>query len=162
MIAKRGADATEALLRSWMDNDPQIINSDGELLARHRRGRLRRRPGQPLLPRPGARGGPELPRRACLARPGRRRRPRQRVGRRAWSRGSDAVPTAVALMEYLTSPPAQEEIVAGSEFAANPAVAAARAHRELGGREDRPDRRSSEAGPLLDQAVAMMLEVGWN
>ncbi|MDP1804881.1 MAG: ABC transporter substrate-binding protein, partial [Acidimicrobiales bacterium] len=33
LIAKRGEDATRALLESWMDNDPTIINSDGELLA---------------------------------------------------------------------------------------------------------------------------------
>ena len=33
MIAKRGRAATEALLRSWMANDPKILNSDGELLA---------------------------------------------------------------------------------------------------------------------------------
>ena len=33
MIAKRGRDATEKLLRSWMANDPELLNSDGELLA---------------------------------------------------------------------------------------------------------------------------------
>ena len=52
MIAKRGREATATLLRSWMANQPRIINSDGELLAGDRQGRLRRRPGQPLLPRP--------------------------------------------------------------------------------------------------------------
>ena len=33
MIAKRGPDATKALLESWMDNDPMILNSDSEVLA---------------------------------------------------------------------------------------------------------------------------------
>ena len=33
MIAKRGREATEKLLRSWMANDPELLNSDGELLA---------------------------------------------------------------------------------------------------------------------------------
>ena len=33
MIAKRGPEATEELLRSWMANDPEIVGSDGELLA---------------------------------------------------------------------------------------------------------------------------------
>ena len=45
---------------------------------------------------------------------------------------SKNVPTAVALMEWLTSPPAQQEIIAGSEFAANRAAPAVRAHREPG------------------------------
>ena len=44
-------------------------------------------------------------------------------------------------MEFLTAREAQEAIVANSEFAANPDVAAGRAHPRLGGRQDRPDRR---------------------
>ena len=38
MIAKRGEDATRELLQSWMDNDPEIINSDGELLGAMKNG----------------------------------------------------------------------------------------------------------------------------
>ena len=56
-------------------------------------------------------------------------------------KGSEHRADAVALMEYLTAPPAQEEIVANGEFAANPDVAAARAHPRLGRRQARPDRR---------------------
>ena len=37
MIAKRGEDATRALLESWMSNDPQLLNSDSEVLVPHRR-----------------------------------------------------------------------------------------------------------------------------
>ena len=32
-LAKSGPEPTEALLQSWIDNDPKIYNSDGELLA---------------------------------------------------------------------------------------------------------------------------------
>ncbi|MDQ3987838.1 MAG: extracellular solute-binding protein, partial [Actinomycetota bacterium] len=76
-------------------------------------------------------------------------------------RGSDAVPTAVALMEWLTSPPAQERIVAGSEFAANPEVAPPAHIRNWADVKIDPIA-VEQAGPLLDEAVALMLEVGWN
>ena len=59
-------------------------------------------------------------------------------------------------MEYLTSPPAQEEIVANSELAANPDVAAAGAHPRLGRRQARPDRRRARrrAAARRDRADA--------
>ena len=74
---------------------------------------------------------------------------------------SKNVPTAVALMEWLTSPPAQQEIIAGSEFAANPAVPPPGWLPSWADvKEDPID--GERAGPLLADAVALMLEVGWN
>jgi ABC-type Fe3+ transport system substrate-binding protein len=64
-------------------------------------------------------------------------------------------------MEYLTSPPAQEQIVAGSEFAANPDVPPAEHIRDWADVKVDPIA-VDEAGPLLDDAIALMLEVGWN
>ncbi|MGH4000895.1 MAG: extracellular solute-binding protein, partial [Pseudonocardiaceae bacterium] len=121
MIAKRGPEATEELLRSWMANDPEILGSDGELLAvmaagdcdlglsnHYYLGRaLRENPDFPVAP-----AWPDQDGAGAHA----------NVSGVGVVRGSDAVPTAVALMEWLTSPPAQEQIVSRSEFAANPEV----------------------------------------
>jgi iron(III) transport system substrate-binding protein len=160
MIAKRGRDATATLLRSWMANQPRIINSDGELLlvinkgdcdvglANHYYlGRILKDdfdfPVAPAWPdQQGAGAHANVSGVGVVA-------------------SSKNVPTAVALMEWLTSPPAQEQIIAGSEFAANPAVPPP-AHLASWAdvKEDPID--GEHAGPLLADAVALMLEVGWN
>jgi iron(III) transport system substrate-binding protein len=159
MIVKRGPDATERLLRSWMANEPQIINSDGEMLAmiagggcdvglanHYYLGRaLEENPGFPVAPawpdQQGAGAHANVSGVGVVA-------------------GSDAVPTAVALMEWLTSPPAQEQIISGSEFAANPAVAPA-AHISGWANVKIDPIDGQQAGPALQQAVEMMLRVGW-
>ncbi len=64
-------------------------------------------------------------------------------------------------MEYLTSPPAQEQIVERSEFAANPTVPPPEHIRDWADVKIDPID-VEEAGPLLDDAIALMLEVGWN
>jgi iron(III) transport system substrate-binding protein len=74
---------------------------------------------------------------------------------------SDSRAEAIALIEYLTSPPAQEEIIEGSEFAANPAVPPPEHIKHWADVKIDPIA-VEEAGPLLDEAVALMLEVGWN
>lgn len=160
MIVKRGAPATEALLRSWMANEPTILGSDGELLAvmaagdcdvglanHYYLGRaLAENPGFPVAPawpdQDGAGAHANVSGAGVVA-------------------SSDAVPTAVALLEWLTSPPAQEQIVSRSEFAANPAVPPSPHIRDWAGVRIDPIA-VEEAGPLLDDAVAMMLEVGWS
>jgi iron(III) transport system substrate-binding protein len=160
LLVKRGPEATEALLRSWMDNDPEIISSDGELLAimadggcdlgltnHYYLGRaLADDPDFPVAPawpdQDGAGAHANL----------------SGIGLVTWS---DHEEDAVKLMEYLTSVPAQREIVSGSEFAANPKVAPADHIRDWAGIETDPIA-VNEAGPLLDDAVALMLEVGWN
>jgi len=160
MIAKRGPDATEELLRSWMANDPTILGSDGELLAvmaagdcdvglsnHYYLGRsLKDNPDFPVAP-----AWPDQDGAGAHA----------NVSGVGVVRGSDAVDTAVALMEWLTSPPAQEQIVAESEFAANPDVLPPAHIRDWADVKIDPIA-AEEVGPLLDEAVALMLEVGWN
>lgn len=160
MIAKRGAPATEELLRSWMANEPEVLGSDGEMLAvmaagdcdvglsnHYYLGRaLSENPDFPVAPawpdQDGAGAHANVSGVGVVA-------------------GSDAVPTAVALMEWLTSPRAQEQIIARSEFAANPDVPPA-PHIEDWAEVRIDPIAVEEVGPLLDDAVAMMLEVGWN
>lgn len=160
MIAKRGPDETEALLRSWMDNDPQIINSDGELLAVMGAGgcdvglvngyylarALAEDPGFPVAP-----AWPDQDGAGAHA----------NVSGIGLVRWSDREADAVALMEYLTSPAAQADIVAQGEFPANPEVPPA--EHIAAWADVRIDPIAvEEAGPLLDEAVALMLDVGWN
>ena len=160
MIAKRGREATATLLRSWMANQPQIINSDGELLLvidkgdcdvglpnHYYLGRILKDdsdfPVAPAWPDQNAAGA------------------HANVSGVGVVASSKNVPTAVALMEWLTSPPAQQQIIAGSEFAANPAVPPpAHIASWANVKEDPID--GERAGPLLADAVALMLEVGWN
>lgn len=159
MIAKQGRDETEAMLRSWMANQPKIINSDGEMLAviagggcdvglanHYYLGRsLEQNPAFPVAPAWPDQNGAGA---------------HANVSGVGVVASSDAVPTAVALMEWLTSPPAQREIIAGSEFAANPQVPPA-AHIS-GWAEVKQDPIDAEkAGPLLPEAAALMLSVGW-
>lgn len=159
MIAKRGPAKTEALLRSWMANDPQILGSDGEMLAvmaaggcdvglanHYYLGRtLAENPAFPVAPawpdQNGAGAHANLSGVGVVA-------------------GSDAVPTAVALMEWLTSPSAQAQIVARSEFAANPAVPPP-AHIADWSTVKVDPIDAERVGPLIDDAVIMMLAVGW-
>jgi iron(III) transport system substrate-binding protein len=160
MIAKRGRDATEALLRSWMDNEPTILNSDGELLAvmaagdcdlglsnHYYLGRaLAEDPDFPVAP-----AWPDQDGAGAHANV-------SGVGVVKWS---DSTVEAVRLMEYLTSPPAQEQIVERGECAANPDVLPPAHIRDWA--EVKIDPIDVErAGPLIADAVALMLEVGWN
>lgn len=160
MIVKRGPDATEELLRSWMANDPTILGSDGEMLAvmaagdcdvglsnHYYLGRsLKDNPDFPVAP-----AWPDQDGAGAHA----------NISGVGVVHGSDAVDTAVALMEWLTSPPAQEQIVAESEFAANPDVLPPEHIRDWADVKIDPIA-ADEVGPLLDEAVALMLEVGWN
>lgn len=160
MIAKRGMEQTEALLRSWMANDPQILNSDGELLAvmaagdcdlgltnHYYLGRaLAKNPDFPVAPVWPSQDG--VGAHANVS----------GVGLVRWS---DVDEDAIALMEYLTGPEAQAQIVSRSEFAANTDVPPSE-HIEHWADVRMDPIAVEEAGPLLDEAVALMLEVGWN
>lgn len=160
MIAKRGMDSTEALLRSWMDNDPRIINSDGELLAIMASGGCdlgltnHYYLGRALADNPDFPVAPAWP-------------DQDGAGAHANVSGvgvvasSDATEDAVALIEFLTAPPAQVQMIERSEFAANPVVAPADHISHWA--DVRTDPIDVEAaGPLLDAALRLMLEVGWN
>ncbi|MDQ4104324.1 MAG: extracellular solute-binding protein, partial [Actinomycetota bacterium] len=160
MIVKRGREATTQLLRTWMANDPKILGSDGQVLAviaagdcdvglsnHYYLGRaLKDNPNFPVAPAWPDQNGTGA---------------HANVSGVGVVRGSDAVPTAVALMEWLTSPPAQEEIVSLSEFAANPHVPPPAYVRDWANVKTDPID-VEKAGPLLDEAVALMLETGWN
>jgi iron(III) transport system substrate-binding protein len=160
LIAKDGRAATEELLRSWMDNDPEVLSSDGEMLAVMAEGgcdlglanhyylgrAIAEDPTFPVAP-----AWPDQDGRGAHA----------NVSGIGAVTGTDRPDEALALMEYLTSPPAQEQIVAQSEFAAHPDVAPPDHIADWA--DVRLDPIAvEEAGPLLQEAIALMLEVGWN
>lgn len=160
MIAKRGRDATEALLRSWFDNDPQVINSDGEMLAIMAAGDCdvglanHYYLGRTLLDEPDFPVAPAWP-------------DQDGAGAHANVSGigvvafSDQTEDAKRLIEYLTSAEAQASFTVGSEFAANPDVDPEPHIAEWGDVVTDPID-VDDAGPLLEEAIALMLEVGWN
>lgn len=160
MIAKRGEDATRDLLQSWMDNDPEIINSDGELLGAMEAGEcdlglvnhyylaraIKEDPDFPVAPawpdQDGAGAHTNVSGVGVVA-------------------SSDMTDEATQLVEYLTSVPAQELVVANGEFAANPEVPPADFISDWADVKLDPID-VEKAGPLLEDAVALMLSVGWN
>jgi hypothetical protein len=73
---------------------------------------------------------------------------------------SDQPEEATQHNEYLTSPHAQEQFTAGSEFAANPVVPPP-AHIADWADVTIDPIAVDEAGPLLDEAAQLMLDVGW-
>lgn len=160
MIAKRGRPATEALLRTWMANDPEILNSDGELLAviasgacdvglanNYYLGRaLDENEDFPVAP-----AWPDQDGAGAHA----------NVSGAGVVRWSDHRRDAIALLEYLTSPKAQATFTTGSEFAANPAVPPQPHIADWADVKTDPID-VERAGPLIGDATALMLEVGWN
>jgi iron(III) transport system substrate-binding protein len=160
MLAKRGREATEALLRAWMANEPTIVTSDSELLAAIAAGEcdvgltnhyylaraLAEDPDFPAAPawpdQDGAGAHANL----------------SGVGVVTWSDHSD---DAIALIEYLTSVEAQAGFTAGGEFAANPEVAPPAQIADWADVVTDPIA-VDEAGPLLEDASQLMLDVGWN
>jgi len=160
MIAKRGAEATEALLRSWMENDPDVIGSDGELLAAMADGScdvgltnhyylgriLADDPEFPVAP-----AWPDQDGAGAHA----------NVSGIGITASSDRVADARRLVEFLTGAAAQASFTDGSEFPANPEADPPAHLRDWA--DVRLDPIDVEAaGPLLDEAVQLMLEVGWN
>jgi iron(III) transport system substrate-binding protein len=156
-IAKRGRDATEELLRSWMDNDPDIINSDGELLAAIAEGDCdlgltnHYYLGRALLEDPDFPVAPAFPAAGSHA----------NLSGAGVVASTDREAEAVALLEFLTSVDGQQHFAIGSEFPANPEVAP-EPHIADWATAPRDPIAVNEAGPLLDDAVELMLEVGWN
>jgi iron(III) transport system substrate-binding protein len=159
MIAKRGADETTRILESWMANRPRILGSDVDVLEAIAAGRcdvgltnhyylarmLAEDPDFPVAPawpdQDGAGAHTNL----------------SGVG---LVKGSEHREAATELMEHLTSPEAQKEVVANGELAANEDVAPAEHIREWANvRKDPID--VARAGRLLPDAVALMQRVGW-
>jgi iron(III) transport system substrate-binding protein len=160
MLAKRGPDATRTLLQSWMANDPKILNSDGELLAVIAAGDCdvglvnHYYLGRALLKDPSFPVAPAWPDQDGAG-------AHANVSGVGVVRYSDQRENAIKLIEFLTSPAAQQEFVAGSEFAANPVVAPD-AHITSWADVKIDPIAVNDVGPLLDDAVALMLDVGWN
>lgn len=158
-IAKHGIDATRALLQSWMDNDPEIINSDGEILGAMDAGEcdlalvnhyyLARRiaddPDFPVAP-----AWPDQDGDGAHA----------NVSGVGVVANSDMVEEATMLIEFLTDEWAQAEIASRGEFPANPSVPPADHIADWGDVVIDPID-VERAGPLLAEAIELMLEVGW-
>jgi iron(III) transport system substrate-binding protein len=158
-IAKKGPEATERMLRSWMANEPQILGSDVDVLEAIGAGRcdvgltnhyylgriLKDDPDFPVAPawpdQDGAGAHTNL----------------SGVG---LVRGTEHRADAVALMEHLTGVEAQEEIVANSELPANPEVQPPEHIRDWADVKRDPID-VERAGRLLPDAIAMMQAVGW-
>lgn len=159
MLAKRGPEATERMLRSWMANEPRILGSDVDVLEAIAAGRcdlgltnhyylariLADDPDFPVAPawpeQDGAGAHTNL----------------SGVG---LVKGSQHRADALALMEHLTAPAAQREIVANGELAANPRVAPAPQIRDWADVKRDPID-VARAGRLLPDAVELMQRVGW-
>jgi len=158
-IAKRGAADTEKLLRAWMANEPRILGSDVDVLEAIAAGRcdagltnhyylgriLKDDPDFPVAPawpdQDGAGAHTNL----------------SGVG---LVKGSEHRADAVSLMEHLTAPAAQEEIVANSELAANASVPPPEHIRDWADVKRDPID-VERAGALLPDAIALMQKVGW-
>lgn len=160
MIAKRGRDATEALLRSWMENDPDVINSDGELLAAMGGGECdlgltnHYYLGRILADDPDFPVAPAWPDQDGAG-------AHTNVSGIGITASSDQPEDAARLIEFLTSREAQATFTQGSEFPAHP-EADPPAHIADWDDVVLDPIDVEEAGPLLDDAVELMLEVGWN
>jgi iron(III) transport system substrate-binding protein len=159
LLAKRGEDATRTLLESWMANEPDIVTSDTDLLAAIEAGdcdlgltnhyylgrALEEDPSFPVEPawpdQDGAGAHANISGVGMIA-------------------STDQPDEAIELMEYLTGVEAQRLITIGSELAANPEVPPADHIREWGDVKQDPIA-VNEAGPLLDDAAQLMLDVGW-
>lgn len=159
MLTKRGDGATERMLRSWMANAPRILGSDVDVLDAIAAGRcdvgltnhyylariLADKPDFPVAPAWADQDGAGV--HANLSGIG-------------LVKGSAHRADAVALMEWLTGPDAQEAIVANGELSSNPKVqppAHIRAWAEV--KIDPIDVQG--AGARLSDAVALMQRVGW-
>jgi iron(III) transport system substrate-binding protein len=160
MIAKRGLEETRALLESWMANDPDIISSDGELLAAIAAGDCdlgitnHYYLGRALLDDPDFPVAPAWPDQDGAG-------AHANVSGAGVVQGTDMPEEALALLEFLTSEAAEAHVTAGSEFAANPAVPPA-PHIATWGNVKTDPIAVEDAGPLLDDAVQLMLAVGWS
>ncbi len=160
MLAKRGPEATEALLQSWMDNDAQIIPSDGEMLALIADGQcdvglsnhyylgriLADDPDFPVAPVWADQDG---------------RGTHVNFSGVGIVKEADNVDAARELLEYLASAEAQQLFAAtNSEFPVNPAADLPGRIAQWRGFEVDPIDVDADAG-LQAEAVALMNDVGW-
>ena len=129
-----------------MANEPQILGSDVDVLDAIAAGDCDVGLTNHYYLAPRAQGGPRLPGRARLARPGGPARTRTCPASGS-SRASEHRADAIRLMEFLTAREAQEAIVENGEFAANPDVPPAEHIRDWAGVKTDPID-VERAGPL--------------
>jgi iron(III) transport system substrate-binding protein len=160
-LAKDGPEATEAMLRRWMDNDPEILGSDVDVLEAIAEGRcdvgltnsyylgreLEEDPDFPVAPVWADQEG---------------RGTHVNLSGLGVVASSDDVDAAVALMEYLTRPENQELFAENNkEFPVAEGVEPAEEIAQFGSfKRDAID--VNRAGPLLDDALQLMDRVGWD
>ncbi len=159
MLAKRGPARTERLLRSWMANDPTIVGSDVDVLEAIASGRcdvgltnhyylariLEDKPDFPVTPAWPDQDGAGA---------------HTNFSGAGVVKGSAHADQAVALLEHLTSPAGQREIVANGELAADSTTPPQRHIADWAEVKQDPID-VAEAGAMLPDAVALMQEVGW-
>ncbi|HEX6387848.1 MAG TPA: extracellular solute-binding protein [Solirubrobacteraceae bacterium] len=159
MLAKRGPEETRALLESWMANDPQILGSDVDVLEAIAARRcdvgltnhydlariLADDPDFPVAP-----AWPDQDGAGAHA----------NLSGAGLVKGTAHAADATSLLEHLTSPEGQEEIVANGELAVNPEVPPAEHIADWADVKLDPID-VEQAGRLLPDAVALMQEVGW-
>ena len=150
---------TRALLESWMANDPQILGSDVDVLEAIAARRcdvgltnhyylariLADDPDFPVAP-----AWPDQDGAGAHA----------NLSGAGLVKGSAHAADATSLLEHLTSPQGQEEIVANGELAVNPEVPPAEHIADWADVELDPID-VAEAGALLPDAVQLMQDVGW-
>ena len=159
MLAKRGPEETRALLESWMANDPQILGSDVDVLEAIAARRcdvgltnhyylariLADDPDFPVAP-----AWPDQDGAGAHA----------NLSGAGLVKGTAHAADATSLLEHLTSPQGQAEIVANGELAVNPEVPPAEHIADWADVELDPID-VAEAGALLPDAVQLMQDVGW-
>lgn len=160
-LAKDGRAATERMLRSWMANDPKIFGSDTDVLEKIADGdcdvgltnsyylgrELADDPDFPVAPVWADQQG---------------RGTHVNLSGIGVVRGSDHADKARELIDFLRRPAEQEEFVRNNhEF---PAVGNAKPSKEIAqfGTFKRDPIDVAGAGPLLDDALKLMDEVGWD
>src|SRR5215204_7218982 len=159
MIAKRGPEETRALLESWMANEPQILGSDVDVLEAIAARRcdvgltnhyylariLADDPDFPVAP-----AWPDQDGAGAHA----------NLSGAGLVKGSEHAAEATSLLEHLTSPEGQREIVANGELATNPDVPPAPHIADWADVKLDPID-VARAGALLPDAVRLMQDVGW-
>jgi iron(III) transport system substrate-binding protein len=160
-IAKDGEASTEAMLRRWMANDPDILGSDTDVLDAIADGRcdvgltnsyylgreLADDPEFPVAPVWADQNG---------------RGTHVNLSGLGVVKGTDQRDEGIELMEYLTEPKQQELFARNNfEFAADPDVEPAQEIAQFGTfKRDPIDVQG--AGEHLEDALQLMQEVGWD
>lgn len=159
MLAKRGPERTERLLRSWMANEPRILGSDVEVLEAIDAGQcdvglansyylarvLADRPDFPVAPAWADQDGAGA---------------HANLSGAAVVKGSDRAADARRLLEFLVQREAQTAIAANGEFPANPRVPPAKHIASWTDVKVDP-MDVAGAGERAPDAVALMADVGW-